>query len=84
MQTALRSKFAEELARRGAADFDLGERISVKRLATKESANGRSYRPFRVTFHDRPDLDARSVLGLAPNAPTMPELASDGDDEPPF
>ena len=91
MQTALRSKFADELERRADDNFTIGERISIRRGEEKESANGRTYRAFRVTFHDAPKPDARAILGLGaaqlsepglvpePPADTAP---SDADDIP--
>jgi hypothetical protein len=63
-QEALVSKFSDELERRKEPDFTLGEQIVVERGAEKkESANGRKYWPFRVSFPDAPRRSAREILG---------------------
>lgn len=66
----LREKFAEELRRRGARDFEQGERITIRRGADKKtSSNGKPYWPWVVVFHDAPKTDAASVLGADVHAP---------------
>jgi hypothetical protein len=68
---ALRSKLAGELQRRKARNFDVGERVVIRRGAEKTtSANDRNYWPFQVKFPDGPELDAASILDV------------DDDDEP--
>jgi hypothetical protein len=68
--TVLRSKFREELTRRGAFDFDPGERITITPLGMKEGANG-TYRDFAVDFEH-----------AAPKPTTAQLLADTGGDEP--
>src|SRR5438034_1020679 len=53
--SALVSKFQEQLATRATGDFTPGERILIERGAEKvESANGRRYWPYKVRFPDAP------------------------------
>lgn len=74
--TVLREKFAEELRRRGARDFDRGERITIRRSAEKKtSGTGRPYWPYSVTFHDAPRQDAAALLGVGDSA-TVPAADS--------
>lgn len=62
-QTALRSKFAEELERRGAADFTPGEPVSIERATEmKESGTGKRYWPFSVAFGNAPTKTAAAIL----------------------
>jgi hypothetical protein len=77
LQTALRSKFADELERRPDDDFTIGERITVRRGAERESASGRTYRAFTVTFPDAAKPDARTILGLGTTPSSAPELVPD-------
>lgn len=67
---ALRSKLADELKRRKARNFDVGERIIVRRGAEKKmSANDRGYWPFYVKFLDAPELDAAGILEVDDDEP---------------
>jgi len=78
-QTALRSKFADELARRHASDFDPGERISISRAKEKKTAaSGHAYWPFTVIFHNAPKRDAASILGIDEDDATADD---DGEDD---
>jgi hypothetical protein len=47
--TVLRSRFGQELVRRGKDDFEPGERITVTPLGWKDGARDR-YRDFDITF----------------------------------
>lgn len=79
-QEALISKFRDELERRSKPDSKAGERIVIERGAEKkESANGRKYWPFRVSFPDAPQRSARDIL-QADDEPDEPAT----DDEIPF
>jgi hypothetical protein len=64
-EAAIVSKFRDELAKRPSGDFTAGERVEIDRGADKvESANGRSYWPYRVRFPDAPKRSAASILGI--------------------
>lgn len=68
---ALRAKLADELERRGARGFTVGERIILSRGAEKaRSANDRNYWPFRAKFPDAPRLDDADLLNAHPEQPT--------------
>jgi hypothetical protein len=69
LQTALREKFAQELKRRQADDFEPGELITIQRGEERESAAGRRYRSFSVVFKDAPRQSAARILGVATPAP---------------
>lgn len=71
--TALRGKIADELTRRGARNFTVGERIIVERGAAKKtSAAGNNYWPFQVAFPDGPATDAAAIFGASPQPATPP------------
>jgi hypothetical protein len=83
----LRDKFAEELKRRKARNFLLGEEIVITRAAEKKmSGNDRGYWPFTVVFLEGPELDAASLLGIdddeMPAASEQPETGASDDDIP--
>ena len=81
-EAAIVSKFRDELAKRPSGDFTVGEGVEIDRGAEKvESANGRSYWPYRVRFPDAPQLSAGDILGVG-TAPSEPGLPA--DDEIPF
>ena len=81
-EAAIVSKFRDELAKRPSGDFTAGERVEIDRGAEKvESANGRSYWPYRVRFPDAPKRSAGDILGVG-TTPSEPELPA--DDEVPF
>jgi hypothetical protein len=79
LQTALESSIKDELARRSGHKLEPGERIVIRRLAEKQTEDGkRSYRPFRTYFADRPEVDAADFLGLGkPEA--KGDVGLDGD-----
>jgi hypothetical protein len=53
--TSLAEKLRDELSRRKARDFTVGERIIISRGERKMSeTTGRTYIPYRVTFPDGP------------------------------
>lgn len=84
-QEALISKFRDELKRRAAADFSPGERIIVEREAEKkESAAGRRYWPFRVSFPEAPRRTASDLLGLTDVDESGEEERESTDDDIPF
>jgi len=65
-ETALKEKLASELERRGAAEFEVGERIVVSRGEAKVvSEAGRGYWPITVEFPDRQTGTAAAILGAA-------------------
>lgn len=79
-QEALISKFRDELERRAQADFNPGEHVTVERAAEKkESANGRKYWPFRVSFPDAPKRSASEILGGETTEDEDPEETPDDD-----
>jgi hypothetical protein len=85
--TALVSKFQDQLGTRPTRDFTVGERIRIERGEEKvESAGGRRYWPYRVKFPDAPKRSASDILGV--DAPSTIEIEPDsdasGDDEIPF
>lgn len=68
--TVLRSRFVDELARRGSRDFEPGERIAITRGAEKQTgARGCDHWP--IVFHDAPPSkrDALSILVAADESP---------------
>jgi len=66
--TALRSKLADELRRRGERNFVVGEPIIVTRGAEKKvSSSDRQYWPFVVRFPDARQSDAADLLGDVPD-----------------
>lgn len=84
-ETALASKFRDELASRAARDFTAGERITVTKGAKKvEGGNGRAYWPFSVVFADAPKRSAAELLGVDAPQDTAASTAGEGDDEVPF
>jgi len=61
--TALRSRFRDELARRGTTDFESGEQIRIEREPEQRtSGSGNSYWAFKVTFLDRQPATAAEIL----------------------
>jgi hypothetical protein len=85
-QQALRSKFADELERRSAGDFTIGEAVVVERGAEKtKSQNDRAYWPFTVRFPDAPHRSAAEILGTDVGAGTSePANEAAADDDLPF
>jgi hypothetical protein len=90
-ETALVSKFRDELATRSTGDFTVGERIEIKRGAEKvTSANGRNYWPYTVRFPGAPKRTASEILGVAQVEPELPPepaaafVQTPTDDDVPF
>jgi hypothetical protein len=82
---SLRGKLADELERRNARDFNIGERIVITRAAEKKtSSNDRQYWPFKVDFPDGPKSDAAGLLGANPGGPKPDAGEATGDDGIPF
>jgi hypothetical protein len=80
---ALRSKLADELARRNVRDFTPGERVKISRGNEKKtSAAERLYWPFRVWFPDAPKSDAADLLGLGSDSEPLPPVTGEDDDIP--
>jgi hypothetical protein len=80
LETALRNKFMDEVARRPSGDLTVGERIVVRRGGMRESASGKSYRSFHTDFPDRPKRRAAQILGST----SSPEPEAVGEDEVPY
>jgi hypothetical protein len=81
--TSLAEKLRDELSRRKAQEFTVGERILIKRGERKVSeTTGRKYVPYRVQFPDGPKRSAVDVLGAAlgdqPEEQEEEEAADDG------
>jgi len=77
---ALRWKFAQELERRPADDLRVGEPVTIQRLGEKESANGRTYVDYRVSFPESPRRSPREILGVS--VPAATEAGPDDQDVP--
>jgi hypothetical protein len=76
----LRAKFRDELERRRARDFHVGERIVIRRGAEKKTSSAdRQYWPFRVEFPDGPQQDAAAILGACGEVDDQP-----AEDDIPF
>jgi hypothetical protein len=80
-ETALRNRFADEVARRASGDLTPGERVTVKRLGKKMGGNGRTYTAFEVDFPDRPRRSAREIFDVEPSAPSANDTEGAKDDE---
>jgi hypothetical protein len=71
LETALQSRFADEVRKRPTGDLTPGERIIIHRGEMVRSGTGRDYRSFKVRFPDRPKREAAEIIG----APTLePEV----------
>jgi hypothetical protein len=65
LQTALYERIRDELAERPDHRLAVGERVAIHRLAATTTQDGkRSYRPFRIYFPDRPELDVAAEFDL--------------------
>jgi hypothetical protein len=90
LQTALYGRVRDELGERPARKLEVGERVAIHRLAETKTEDGkRTYRPFRIYFPDRPELDVASEFELDKPAPEPKPTAetaggSDVDDDIPF
>jgi hypothetical protein len=84
--TALVSKFQDQLATRPTGDFTAGERILIERGEEKvESSGGRRYWPYRVRFPDAPKRSASDILGVdKANTVELEPDDAQSDDEIPF
>jgi hypothetical protein len=82
-ETALRSKFRDELTNRPEHRFTLGERIVVERGAEKKrnAADTFSYWPFEVSFPDKPQTSEVELLNLG-DAPEVAPPAEEDDSVP--
>ena len=80
-ETALQSRFADEVAKRPTGDLTAGERISIRRGDMVTSGTGRDYRSFKVRFPDRPKRKAAEILGAPTTEPDGTEN-DEGDDLP--
>jgi hypothetical protein len=86
----IRSKFQQELRRRGKPDFEAGEQITITPNGTKTGAHG-DYRDFEIDFeHEAPKRTAAELLGDPgpenDSADPGPEVdtAADADSDIPF
>jgi hypothetical protein len=61
--TALVSKFREEVRKRPTRDLTAGEQLYIKRGGMITSGTGRDYRRYDVRFPDRPKRKAAEILG---------------------
>jgi hypothetical protein len=81
LQTALHGQIRDELAERPDRRFAVGERVVIRRLPETTTEDGeRKYRPFRVYFPDRPELDIATEFGL--DQPSHPTPESERTEEP--
>jgi hypothetical protein len=76
LEIALRSRFAEEVARRKSRELDVGERITIERgEKTVSKSTGNNVWPFKVAFHDAPKRSALDILGEPEEAPAQADDA---------
>jgi hypothetical protein len=74
----IRSRFRQELKRRGKPDFEPGERMRIRPTGKKASANG-TYRDFAIDFeHAAPKPTTAELLGVDDDED------AEGDDGIPF
>lgn len=81
---ALRSKFAQEVARRPEGDLRPGEPVLVRRLGEKQSAYGRTYVDYRVVFAESPRRSPRDILGLDDGDAAGTSVAGEAPEGVPF
>jgi hypothetical protein len=93
LQTALYGRVRDELGERPQRRLEVGERVAIHRLTETKTEDGkRTYRPFRIYFPDRPELDVASEFDLdkptsAPEPKTATETTGGSDaldDDIPF
>jgi hypothetical protein len=78
LETALRARLADEVAKRPTRDLTAGEQVQIHRGEVVTSGTGRDYRSFKVRFPDRPKRKATDILGAPTEPPkTDPEPAED-------
>jgi hypothetical protein len=76
---ALRSQLADELERRAARSFTVGERMIISRGTEKKtSANDRNYWPFKTKYPDAPQRDDADLLGAHVDESREEEAGDDG------
>jgi hypothetical protein len=61
--TAVRNRFADEVARRKDGDLTQGELVVIRQGETKESGGGRSYVSYSVRFPEAPKRSPKEILG---------------------
>src|SRR5262249_38518367 len=82
LQTALKERIRDELRERSDRRLAVGERVAIHRLAETTTQDGkRSYRPFRIYFPDRPELDLDREFELDASVPG-PRLEPERATEP--
>lgn len=86
LETALRNRIADEVAKRPSGDLTPGERVVIHRGDKKTSAAGREYRAFTARFPDAPKRSAAEILGASSESAAENESASGAsrDDDIPF
>jgi hypothetical protein len=86
----LHNIFARELHRRPEKEFQVGERVEIRQLGTRDSASGREYMNYRGEFPDAPQSSQADILGPPPEPPAKQDDGSgdraevDLDDDIPF
>jgi hypothetical protein len=82
-ETALESKFRDELLNRPGRDLDPGERVIIKRGGMQKTLDGkRDYRAFDVRFPDRPEPTTSDLFQF--DDETRPDEKPTEDDGVPF
>jgi hypothetical protein len=84
LETAIQSRFADEVAKRPARDLTVGERIQIRRGDIVTSGTGRDYRAFKVRFPDRPKRKASEILGKPTGESPESDEEPNEDDDVPF
>jgi hypothetical protein len=84
LETAIQSRFADEVAKRPSRDLTVGERIHIRRGDIVTSGTGRDYRAFKVRFPDRPKRKATEILGKPAGESPEADEEPNEDDELPF
>lgn len=84
LETALRNRVADEVAKRPSGDLTPGERVVIHRGDKKRSAAGREYRAFTARFPDARKRSAMEILGASsePVAEIESGASRDGDGIP--
>jgi hypothetical protein len=82
--TALVSKFRDEIRRRTTRDLTPGEQLYIKRGQMITSGTGRDYRRYDVRFPDRPKRKAADILGAPTDDPLEPDQERAEDESLPF
>ncbi len=84
LQTVLYEGIRREVAERPSRDLTPGEQVVIRRLEPKVGDAGRTYRPFRILFPDRPPTSASDLFELTstPKPPAADDDETDDDDIP--